>query len=95
MIVHHLWDHTQLHFYKLRDEGEIFKNQLYLIRNINMPSLVVKGKYDTVLSQDQEDVYRQLNPEGMIVEFNNSAHFPRIEEPDLFAETICRFISED
>jgi proline iminopeptidase len=91
----HLWDHTQLHFFKLRDEGEIFKNQLPLISNIKMPSLIIKGKYDTVFSQDQEDAYRQLNPEGMVVEFSNSAHFPRIEEPNLYAETICKFISKD
>lgn len=90
----HLWSHTQLHFVKLSDEGEIFKSLLPIIRNIQMPSLIIKGKYDTVFSTDQEDIYRQLNPKGEIIEFNNSAHFPRIEEPNLYAEAISRFIGD-
>lgn len=88
----HLWDPTQLHFFKLRDEGEIFKSQLPLIQHIHMPSLVLKGKYDTVFSPDQEEIYRQMNPAGEIVEFTNSAHFPRIEEPDRYADIVCRFV---
>jgi hypothetical protein len=42
-----------------------------------------------------KNIYVEIHGEGVIIEFNNSAHFPRIEEPNLYAGTISRFINEN
>ncbi len=86
------WEGSYLHSEKLSEEGSIFKSALPLLKDINCPALLIKGKYDHVTSQEQISAFRSQVPKGKIVEFSKSGHFPRFEEAKLFSETVIDFI---
>jgi proline iminopeptidase len=88
------WQKTDIHLQKLVDAGEIFNDYLPCLKEINQPSLLLVGKYDPVCAEDQRDYFRQFVVRGTVVEFLNSGHFSRIEEPQKYTESIINFLEQ-
>lgn len=62
------------------------------IKGIRIPSLILVGLYDrNVGIEICRDVYSQL-PNGKLVIFEHSAHFPDIEETEKYAKAIKEFL---
>ena len=65
-------------------EGDVID----VVTELKLPLYLFTGRYDyTVPFECTEELYRRINAPGKkLVWFNNSAHFPFLEEPRKFAE---------
>ena len=80
-----------IHRQKIREGGEIYNDFYPYLNKTDKESLFIFGKYEPICVKEQ-DCYLKNAPKGRIVEFNNSGHFPYIEEPQKFTETIIDFM---
>jgi len=59
---------------------------------IKVPTLVLNGRYDIFCSPAQAQVvHKRINGSKLAI-FENSGHFPWVEEPDLFFSTVADFL---
>ena len=63
------------------------------LKNINCPTLIIHGREDFIVAAAPELVHR-LVPNSQLVVIPHSGHYPFIEQPDTFSETLRRFITE-
>ncbi|WP_157967838.1 alpha/beta fold hydrolase [Paraliobacillus sp. X-1268] len=87
------WKRAFNHQQKLYQEGKIFESLLTKLDSITCPMLLMKGKYDWVTGDDQLLSFTNGKSNRKVVVFNQSGHFPRVEEPKMYARTIKDFIS--
>lgn len=59
---------------------------------INLPVLVVSGRYDEATPAISDTVHRGIRGSDLVI-FENSAHMPHIEEEDLFLQTTGNFLN--
>lgn len=88
-----MWKRSQLHTTKLFEEGLIMESILDILPSLKQESLVLHGKYDPVFCTYQKDKFMELE-NGKVIFFNDSAHFPRIEEPLKYLKEVLSFINE-
>lgn len=88
------WGRSYVHGRRLQEEGKLFESLLPLLPQVEHPSLLLSGKYDPVCCEEQTHAFRDLTPNGRIVVFENSGHFPRIEEPSKYTDEVLKFILE-
>jgi len=63
------------------------------LSEIQTPVLILAGRHDFILPPAYaEDLHRQL-PNSELVMFENSGHFPFIEEPDKFIDTVSNWLA--
>jgi len=65
------------------------------ISGIQIPVLGMYGKNDNIVSPDQSEVLRIGNPKARVEIFQSSGHFIMLDEPQLFSESILRFLNTD
>ncbi|MGO2870323.1 MAG: alpha/beta fold hydrolase [Staphylococcus equorum] len=63
------------------------------IKHVNVPTLLVNGKYDPLFMGESTNRYDHAFQTLTILEFNQSGHAPHIEEPEHFVEVYLDFIS--
>ena len=71
------------------------KNEVSLIERVSqtkVPTLILIGLYDRNVGVDLSRDFRDKIPNSQLVIFENSAHFPDIEESERYASTIKEFI---
>jgi proline iminopeptidase len=78
---------------KLFQDDEVFESLLPLLQTIQVPSLLLHGKYDYVLDEVQIKEYLTHVDKGKIITFDQSSHFIRFEQPDEYEKAIHQFIS--
>jgi len=88
------WKKQDLFQLKLYTEKKVFKSLIPRLSEIRCPILLIKGKYDWVSSDDQIEAFHQETQNGRIIVFNDSGHFPRVEEPARYAQIVSNFILE-
>ena len=59
---------------------------------VNVPTLVIAGRHDAFTSWPQADRIAAQMPHADVVVFERSGHFPWIEEPDTFFDTITSWL---
>lgn len=59
---------------------------------LKMPVLGIYGKSDRIVSPRQHEVLKQCLPSSRIAWFEGSGHFPMMDEPDRFHDTIRDFL---
>jgi proline iminopeptidase len=59
---------------------------------IDCPTLIVHGEHDFIVAAAPELVH-QLIPDSELVVIPDSGHYPFIEQPAIFAETVRRFVN--
>jgi proline iminopeptidase len=75
---------------------EVFSQpNLDKLSSISCHTLLIKGKYDPICSEYQTEEFIRNVRNSTVEIFNNSAHMPRHEEPELFAETIKNFVDKN
>lgn len=88
------WGRSHVHGSRLQQEGKFFESLLPLLPQVEQPSLLLSGKYDPICCEEQTRAFRDLSPHRKIVWFENSGHFPRIEEPEKYTDEVLKFILE-
>ncbi|WP_053218660.1 alpha/beta fold hydrolase [Virgibacillus senegalensis] len=87
------WERAANHQEKLYQEGKVFESLLPHLDSINCPMLLIKGEYDWVTSKEQLTAFKNGHSNRKLSIFKQSGHFPRFEEPELYARVIKEFIS--
>ncbi|MEQ1948849.1 MAG: alpha/beta fold hydrolase [Bryobacteraceae bacterium] len=64
------------------------------LRKLQMPILILAGRYDRISMPKNVVEYRKLTPGARIVFLEHSGHFPYIEEPDETAAVLREFLEE-
>ena len=62
------------------------------LNTINIPTLILNGMYDIFCSAAQAQMMHECINGSKLVIFENSGHFPWVEEPDLFFSTVINFL---
>lgn len=62
--------------------------------NITVPTLVLWGASDRIVPPDYGRAYAGLIPNARFELIERAAHHPEIEQPDVFAERVARFLAE-
>ncbi|MEC0178331.1 alpha/beta hydrolase [Paenibacillus favisporus] len=88
------WRKSQIHANKLVEEGRFFTNLLPMLPQVMQPSLLLHGVYDPICCEEQLQAFREHCPNGEVAVFENSAHFPRIEEPAKYTRELILFIEK-
>lgn len=63
------------------------------LNTINIPTLILNGRYDIFCTAAQAQMMHQRINGSKLVIFENSGHFPWVEEPDLFFSSVTDFLS--
>ena len=62
------------------------------LAGVDIPTLVIAGRHDAFTSWPQADRIAARLPHAEVVVFERSGHFPWIEEPDSFFDTITSWL---
>lgn len=62
------------------------------LSSVDVPTLVIAGRHDAFTSWSQADRIAARLPHADVVVFERSGHFPWIEEPDSFFDTITNWL---
>lgn len=89
------WAKAGVHQQRLFKEGKVFSSALPPNTAVSHPTLLLKGKFDYVMGADQIHRYMSGNPNTGLVVFEESSHFPHIEEAGQFANKVKAFMLEN
>lgn len=64
------------------------------MRHITTPTLLIWGKHDTVIPLQQGERIHQLIESSALVVFENSGHYPFLDESKRFITTVSGFLSQ-
>lgn len=64
-----------------------------LIKHVNVPTLVIYGRYDPLCSKESFQQYHDAFTSLKIFEFNHSGHAPHVEEAEHFMEVYLKFVN--
>jgi pimeloyl-ACP methyl ester carboxylesterase len=67
-------------------------DRLYLASK--MPSLIVWGRHDRIIPVEHAEPAHELMPGSRLVLFDESGHFPHLDDPLRFARTLEAFVEE-
>lgn len=87
-----MWAKSETHLMKLIDDGKIIENFLPMLKNIHKPMLLINGRYDPACSENQIRYIKENIENARQVLFENSGHFPRIEEPAKYTQCVIDFL---
>ncbi|GIG69602.1 alpha/beta fold hydrolase [Phytomonospora endophytica] len=72
--------------------ADMYIPTLDLLPGLTPPSMLVHGRHDLVAAPAVIDAYRELAPGARVHTFEDSAHFPYIEEPEAYADVVSGFV---
>lgn len=91
-VTDEMWGKTGNHVMKLMEEGKMFHNFLPLLFKAGKSVLLLNGKYDPACSLKQINYMKSNVKDITQVIFEESGHFPRIEEPQKYTNSILEFM---
>jgi proline iminopeptidase len=77
------WSVNQMPLYDVRSH----------LGELQMPALILAGRYDRVCSLNQATMMRQAIPGARLIVFEQSGHMPQIEEPDRYIQAVRDFLA--
>lgn len=86
------YDRSEIHFNRLKEEGEIHQSLLSKLTDVKNPMLLTLGKYDVVTCKTQILTFNRDAQNGKIIIFEESGHTPHYEAADQFARTVIDFL---
>ncbi|MFF2484269.1 alpha/beta fold hydrolase [Paenibacillus sp. NPDC058071] len=84
-------DRTDTHLRRLQEDGKMFESAVPLLSRLTAPSLLIIGDHDPVTCEHHVQAYSGTE-QGRIVIVKDCGHTPHSEQPDIFCDTISRFI---
>ncbi len=93
-----MWKKSDIHLKKLSERQSAQKvnmmdNFLPVVQGISLPVLLINGQYDPACTRFQIEYMMENVPNITRVVFENSGHFPRIEEAEKYTDTILSFLA--
>lgn len=85
---------TNLHVSKIFAEGCIFDSLLPKLKELTMPVLLVKGRHDPIICEEQTYSFDNDVRTGQLKVYEESGHMPHFEEPERFATDVIQFVLE-
>lgn len=86
------YDRSDIHFTRLKEEGEIHQSLLSKLKDVRNPMLLIIGKYDVVTCETQIQAFNRNAQNGKMIVFEESGHTPHYEAADQFARTVIDFL---
>lgn len=86
------YDRSDIHFTRLKEEGEIHQSLLSKLKYVENPMLLTIGKYDVVTCETQIQAFNRDAQNGKVIVFEESGHTPHYEAADQFAKTVIDFL---
>ncbi|WP_459503632.1 alpha/beta fold hydrolase [Bacillus sp. C1] len=86
------YDRSDIHFTRLREEGEIHQSLLSKLKDVQNPMLLIRGEHDVVTCDKQIESFRRDVQNGNVIVFEECGHTPHYEAADRFAETVIGFL---
>ena len=62
------------------------------LQMIDVPTMVVRGAYDGLISEDYAKAYAELIPGASFVQITEAGHAPDVEQAEIFADTISNWM---
>jgi proline-specific peptidase len=87
-VYHAMWGESELHITGTLKEWDITSR----LGEIRVPALVLCGRYDEATPVLAETIHRGI-PGSKLVIFENSAHFPHIQETERYLQVLAQFLS--
>lgn len=99
-ITDEMWSKGERHLTKLLEEQPVNRvmmtdNFLPMLPGIAAPMLLINGKYDPACTKNQIEYIMSHAQHVTQAVFENSAHFPRIEEAKKYTNTIWSFLDDE
>ena len=63
-----------------------------LLRNTDVPTLIVRGEQDTLMPADEADALATLMPKAELVVLAGAGHLPPLEVPEEFTGAVARWL---
>ncbi len=103
-ITDEMWAKGERHLKKLLETGPeqgnpsgkrvtMLDNFLPLAQETALPILLINGKYDPACTKYQSESLLNHGKNVTRVVFENSGHFPRVEEPEKYTNAVLRFLA--
>ena len=70
----------------------VFKNEIDIIRNIKIPTLLLHGLQETIIDGKYFDIFDYGDLPHVEIKKIDSGHYPHIENPKQFANIIVKFL---
>ncbi len=86
------YDRSEIHFTRLKGEGEIYQLTLSKLKDVENPMLLIIGKHDVVTCEEQIKTFKRDVQSGKVIVFEECGHTPHYEAADRFAETVIDFL---
>ena len=105
-ITDEMWSKGERHLMKLleappasggspQNRVRMTDNLLPLLPKITAPILLINGRYDPACTENQITYMMRHTPNLTQAVFENSGHFPRLEEAEKYTITVLRFLEGD
>ena len=62
------------------------------LKEISIPALIIVGRYDFIANVEMAKEMQEHIPDARLEIFENSGHFPPIEEPEKFHQLVKEFV---
>ncbi|MFJ8529033.1 alpha/beta fold hydrolase [Bacillus sp. NPDC094106] len=86
------YDRSDIHFTRLKEEGEIHQSLLSKLKDVENPMLLIIGKNDVVTCEIQIQAFNRDAQNGKVIVFEESGHTPHYEAADQFAKAVIDFL---
>ncbi len=63
------------------------------LQEIRVPAMGIYGRVDRIVSPRQGELLAQGTPLARVCYFDRSGHFPMLDEPERFYQTLCSFLN--
>ena len=99
-----LWDYG-VHYFEMADAADMssfnpnmhddFRTDLLPdLSSIEAPTLILTGAHDALAPLEESVLIAQQLPFVRLIEFQQSRHFPFVEEAEKFSEAVCTFLRD-
>ncbi len=90
--VDELYDRSEVHYNRLREEGKIFENLLPTLKKVKRPMLLMTAEHDAVTCEHHVAAFEKDAEFGEIIHFKECGHTPHYEAADRFADVVKEFL---
>lgn len=81
-----------IHLSKLIDDGCFLDSLLPILKDLSVPTLLIKGRHDPIICEVQTQSFVRDVKNGYLKLYEDCGHLPHFEEPDRFAEDVIQFV---
>jgi proline iminopeptidase len=86
------FDRSEIHYNRLRAEGEIFKSLIPKISEVKNAMLLMTADHDAATCEKHVEAFSRDAKNGAIYHFQNCGHTPHYEDPNLFKQVVTDFL---